>query len=128
MIWTGQLIEQVRVFASQFNSAREIAELMGLSRNMIVGVCFRHSISLLGKRGNRIKAKNTISFVKKQPEKTIKERLSEVHIPTKSLLHIKEGECRAIIGEPKLFQCCGIKTNGGVYCEDHANKYYVASR
>jgi GcrA cell cycle regulator len=48
-----ELIERVRELAAQTLSATRIGAEVHLSRNSVIGICFRNSIALLGKSGGQ---------------------------------------------------------------------------
>ena len=144
MLWLDKEVEQIRKFAAEGKTAREIASYFdGRTRNAIIGLCMRKGIKLLA-------SKSTIS--KREairhsglPRRVIRKKL-QTHTPVrrpptffpdrppvkgsthKTMLELGYFDCRAIIGEVDGINTkyCGcMVTAGKSYCDEHRKIYFV---
>jgi hypothetical protein len=49
--YTAEFIAHVAALADEGRSARQIAENVGITRNAVIGICYRRGIRLHGRRG-----------------------------------------------------------------------------
>ena len=145
--WTWEEIKFVSDLASKGFSATNIAkELIGRTRNSVIGICHRRGIQLLQKTIQKEKPLHYLPK-KKNPSlfkitKTKKNRLpplnildtkeDENFIPlNKTLIDLNYGECKAIVGPIKNLETlyCGHKSvEGKSWCLHHFLKYTVPDR
>ena len=145
--WTWEEIKFVSDLASKGYSAKNIAlDLIGRTRNSVIGICHRKGIPLLQRTME--KEKPSRSLPKKinpalfKITKTKKNRLpplnildtkeDENFIPlNKTLIDLNYGECKAIVGPIKNLETlyCGHKSvEGKSWCLHHFLKYTVPDR
>lgn len=81
--WPPELIEQVRTYAGQGLSSNKIAQLLGKSRNAVIGICQRQHIQLGMQMVNRVQSRRKSPKPKPEPKserKPVKARVSVVNL------------------------------------------------
>jgi hypothetical protein len=145
--WTWEEIKLVSDLASKGYTAKNIAmELIDRNKNSVIGVCHRRGIALLNRTMEKEKPLHPLPKKKTVPNfkitKAKKERLPPVNIYdikedenfeplNKTLMDLKYGECKAIVGPIKNFETlyCGHETvKGKSWCQHHFLKYTVPDR
>ena len=133
MPWTPEELEKLRVLSRGTGSSAEIAQILGKTRNMVIGKLRRMGLSLPGAVGPKgVYRINPLRPPRKRPE-----RPSVVQAPpqrpslktppaaTPVRLH---GDCQWIYGDPKSpgwSKCNHATYKNSSYCEEHYHKVYV---
>ena len=142
-VWTEEKWEQLKSLAGGSLSARQIAEVMGISRNAVVGACSRRGIRLSGnasvQTARRIyqrkqdldrkikRATEEIKPIYKARKEPVVEPLPPTFTPLD--LHLWEmdrWQCRYSTGEDNTgFYFCGHQTPiGSPWCSHHRPKLF----
>ena len=136
--WTEERVEQLKNLAGGNLSARQIAEVMGISRNAVVGACSRRGIRLSGNASmvaaRRIYQRNQdlerkqkrstgeVKTVYKARKEPVVQDLPPEFIPLNLHLHeMERWQCRYSTGENSAgFYFCGHTTPiGSSWCSHH---------
>ena len=133
-------------------SSRMIADILGVSRNTVIGFCHRRGTKMLGnatafqitKKPKDEKPSNIIKLPrgrkpKPKPEKkpdgrhhktTVNVNKSCAPLPIETVINgcrlpfpPAEGRCRSIVGEARDLICCGNECVGS-WCEAHKKIYF----
>ncbi len=132
MSWTDDRVNLLKKLWGEGKTAAEIAkELGGVTRNAVIG------------KAHRLKLSNRVSPIQQNKKPTAKSAppLSQKKIvqaimdqdnnkPRKSLIDLKNNECRWPIGDPQeeSFGFCGDHALSGLpYCMEHAQVAYQAA-
>jgi hypothetical protein len=138
--WSAESVAYVRTMANEGRSGREIANQFGVSRNAIIGLCFRNAISLGGtgtltqKRSINSSVPN-IALKRKEarqrrsvPVKAITLPIAPVftpQYPTGILVHqLTNHTCRWPVHDTLPGRYCGQHTESGSYCAHHHARAY----
>ena len=138
--WSAESVAYVRTLANEGRSGREIANQFGVSRNAIIGLCFRNAISLGGtgtltqKRSINSSVPN-IALKRKEarqrrsaPVKAITLPVAPVFTPehpTGILVHqLTNHTCRWPVHDTLPGRYCGEHTDAGSYCAHHHARAY----
>ena len=138
--WSAESVAYVRTMANEGRSGREIANQFGVSRNAIIGLCFRNAISLGGtgtltqKRSINSSVPN-IALKRKEarqrrsaPVKAITLPIAPVFVPehpTGILVHqLTNHTCRWPVHDTLPGRYCGQHTDAGSYCAHHHARAY----
>jgi hypothetical protein len=138
--WSAESVAYVRTMANEGRSGREIANQFGVSRNAIIGLCFRNAISLGGtgtltqKRSINSSVPN-IALKRKEarqrrsaPVKAITLPIAPVFVPehpTGILVHqLTNHTCRWPVHDTLPGRYCGEHTESGSYCAHHHARAY----
>jgi hypothetical protein len=138
--WSAESVAYVRTLANEGRSGREIANQFGVSRNAIIGLCFRNAISLGGtgtltqKRSINSSVPN-IALKRKEarqrrsaPVKAITLPVAPVFVPehpTGILVHqLTNHTCRWPVHDALPGRYCGQHTDAGSYCAHHHARAY----
>jgi GcrA cell cycle regulator len=134
--WTDDRIKQLTELWESGRTANQIAFLMGISRNSVIGKAHRLNLS---KRKSPIKKKSlAVEIEKKKTQKhhmTVKKEIRDAERNRKSetcfgakkdMKDLKPNECLWPIGDPRDddFGFCGAKISHGSYCAEHASIAY----
>lgn len=133
--WPDEVIDQVRAQAEAGLSAREIASELGVTRNVVIGLCSRRGITLKGatkgpparkgtaqKRERSVKARSSLPDVKPVPVMMVPP--TPPSATPISILELNDARCRWPLGDfadRPPFQYCGAKTSfaGSSWCPYH---------
>lgn len=138
--WSAETVNHIRTLANEGQSGREIASQFGVSRNTIIGVCYRNAIVLGGagtlpqKRANNASVP-TIALKRKEarqrrsgPVKAITLPIAPVFIPDHPagiLVHqLTKHSCRWPVHDTLPGRYCGQHTESGSYCAHHHARAY----
>jgi hypothetical protein len=138
--WSAESVAYVRTLANEGRSGREIANQFGVSRNAIIGLCFRNAISLGGtgtltqKRSINSSVPN-IALKRKEarqrrsaPVKAITLPVPPPFVPehpTGILVHqLTNHTCRWPVHDTLPGRYCGEHTESGSYCAHHHARAY----
>jgi hypothetical protein len=138
--WSAESVAYVRTMANEGRSGREIANQFGVSRNAIIGLCFRNAISLGGtgtltqKRSINSSVPN-IALKRKEarqrrsaPVRAITLPVAPVFVPehpTGILVHqLTNHTCRWPVHDTLPGRYCGQHTDAGSYCAHHHARAY----
>ena len=138
--WSAESVAYVRTLANEGRSGREIANQFGVSRNAIIGLCFRNAISLGGtgtltqKRSINSSVPN-IALKRKEarqrrsvPVRAITLPVAPVFVPehpTGILVHqLTNHTCRWPVHDTLPGRYCGQHTDAGSYCAHHHARAY----
>jgi hypothetical protein len=138
--WSAESVAYVRTLANEGRSGREIANQFGVSRNAIIGLCFRNAISLGGtgtltqKRSINSSVPN-IALKRKEarqrrsaPVKAITLPVAPVFVPEHPagiLVHqLTNHTCRWPVHDTLPGRYCGQHTDAGSYCAHHHARAY----
>jgi len=86
--WTPELIAQVREYAAQGLSSNKISQLIGKSRNTVIGICQRQHIHLGMQMVNRVQSRRRPSKPKPEPKserKPVEARVSVVSLAKRAV-------------------------------------------
>ena len=145
MFWTDETVEELRKLWDKGLTANEIAKVLGVTKNAIVGkvhrLCLKARPSPIKLKGENeqvvVQAPEveTIEEAEEAPiDNTVELTLQEANIaPTTSgnkvkLVELDSHTCRWPIGDPRDddFGFCGKKVRTGqTYCDEHAAMAYV---
>lgn len=102
MIWTNEIIGKLTTLWNDGKTGSEIAEILGISRNAVIG------------KAHRLKLSGRQSPIKKKLDKP-------------SFLALTEKMCRWPFGDPKKsdFHFCGEFAEHAPYCPEHRKIAYV---
>lgn len=131
--WTPELIEQLKGYFWNKKSASQIGELLGFTRNAIIGKLFRLGLrrspeDLHRARANRksltprvVSFRRAIAAAESSfvPSEDVPP-LPPLNIP---LVDTTRSQCKFIAGYDGL--CCGHPTIGGSWCAHHHARVYV---
>jgi len=138
--WSAETVAYVRTMANEGRSGREIANQFGVTRNAIIGLCFRNAISLGGtgtltqKRSINSSVPN-IALKRKEarqrrsaPVRAITLPVALVFVPkhpTGILVHqLTHHTCRWPVHDTLPGRYCGEHTESGSYCAHHHARAY----
>jgi hypothetical protein len=138
--WSAESVAYVRTMANEGRSGREIANQFGVSRNAIIGLCFRNAISLGGtgtltqKRSINSSVPN-IALKRKEarqrrsaPVKAITLPVAPVFVPehpTGIPIHqLTNATCHWPVHDTLPGRYCGQHTDAGSYCAHHHARAY----
>jgi len=135
--WSAESVSAIRTLASEGHTGREIGLRFGVSRNTIIGVCYRNKISLGGagtlpqKRALNSSVP-TIALKRKEarqrraaPLKEPKPAPQLVGVPGGILVHeLTNHTCRWPVHDTLPGRYCGAHTDAGSYCEHHHARAY----
>lgn len=147
-MWSGEQVERVRQLAAEKKTAGEMAKVLAVTRNAIIGLCHRNKIPLIsGKFRPPMEARTPKPKPEKKIGSTVIRRLSSrrplrgnhTWIPTEvtpmkvSLLDLQPNQCRSVVdGETDdnfLPIYCGNPTYADKpYCLAHCCEYYNGFR
>jgi hypothetical protein len=120
--WPAQRLEKLKQLAAAGYSSKIMAELLGVTKNAIIGMARRNGIPLLAKRKG--------APTKKRKPKPKPEPLIKVPVVRPKIWEARRGQCRWPMWdmgekiENKLY--CGQPIEAGSsYCEEHT---YAACR
>ncbi len=115
MLWSEDQIEQVRSLAAQGQSAAMIANEVGATRNAVVGIGHRKSITFKGRSGGyrppKSKPQIELPTIDAQPEPE--------YVGVITIMELTAATCRFPIGDPRQpdFRYCGKwKSAATSYC------------
>jgi hypothetical protein len=135
--WSAESVNHIRTLASEGHTGREIGLRFGVSRNTIIGVCYRNKITLGGagtlpqKRALNSSVP-TIALKRKEarqrraaPLKAPKPAPQLVGVPGGILVHeLTTHTCRWPVHDALPGRYCGAHTDAGSYCEHHHARAY----
>ena len=138
--WSAESVSAIRTLASEGHTGREIGLRFGVSRNTIIGVCYRNKISLGGagtlpqKRALNSSVP-TIALKRKEarqrrsaPVKAMTLPIAPVFIPEHPagiLVHqLTNHTCRWPVHDTLPGRYCGQHTDAGSYCAHHHARAY----
>ena len=138
--WPAETVDHVRAMANEGRSGREIANQFGVTRNAIIGLCFRNKISLGGagtltqKRTHSSNVPN-VALKRKEarqrrsaPVKAITLPVAPVFVPEHPagiLVHqLTNHTCRWPVHDTLPGRYCGQHTESGSYCAHHHARAY----
>jgi hypothetical protein len=138
--WSAESVSAIRTLASEGHTGREIGLRFGVSRNTIIGVCYRNKITLGGagtlpqKRALNSSVP-TIALKRKEarqrrsaPVKAITLPIAPVFIPEHPagiLVHeLTNHTCRWPVHDALPGRYCGAHTDAGSYCAHHHARAY----
>jgi GcrA cell cycle regulator len=148
MIWTSDIVEQLRALAAQGLSARQIGDAVGASRNAVIGKMHRMGIPFANlppknlARASKPKAQTNggavIAAIKAAERRSLDDYLAAIDVdtcpsagpeidqnissPLVALLDLKPSDCRWPIDDDtgKLFFCgCQRMHDRTPYCDMH---------
>lgn len=138
--WTAEQVRHIGKLASEGHSGGEIAAQYGVTRNAIIGVCFRNKISLGGAGTREQKRRLNVSVLTlAQKRKEARQRVSvrmKVQVqnctaprcdtaPTGILVHeLTTNTCRWPVHDTLPGRYCGEHTDFGSYCAHHHSRAY----
>lgn len=147
MAWTNEMVESLRRMWTEGKSANEIAKILNVSKNSIVGKVHRLCLTA---RPSPIKKKDENSNVAEIKEEAVEEILTDApedilpesqpenkisdktkHRKSKKnikLVELDSHTCRWPLGDPRDddFGFCGKKVRSGqTYCDEHSQVAYV---
>jgi hypothetical protein len=138
--WSAESVNHIRTLASEGHTGREIGLRFGVSRNTIIGVCYRNKISLGGagtltqKRALNSSVPN-VALKRKEARQRRAARLkapeafalpaAPVASPLGILVHeLTNHTCRWPVHTALPGRYCGAHTDVGSYCEHHHARAY----
>ena len=136
--WTQEEYNVLRKMAAEAKTTTIIAEVLGRTRNSVIGKAKRLGVRLLGKanHGNSkhpwkkqtkcISERNQVRRILKTKEfvKPVKKERSKGI----SIFDIREGQCRWINGEGRYGLMCGQIANSGSWCKEHNAIVFTPSK
>ena len=138
--WPAESVAAIRSLAGEGLSGREISDRFGVSRNTIIGVCYRNKISLGGNgtlTQKRVLNSNVPNVVLKRkearqrraaPVRAITLPIALVFVPEHPagiLVHqLTNHTCRWPVHDTLPGRYCGEHTDAGSYCAHHRAKAY----
>lgn len=120
-MWTDEKIEILRRYYKLGMTAKEIGEIIGVSRNAVIGKANRLNLKQV--------EKNRAAVVKKWPGCPPEMEIDDMPSIGKRMHDHRAGECLYAIGAENgshLF-CCAA-TDGGPYCQTHKKSVYALKR
>jgi hypothetical protein len=138
--WSAESVAYIRALANEGRSGREIAAQFGVTRNTVIGVCYRNKISLGGTgtlSQKRVLNANVPTLAQKRKEarqrraaplKAPKPVLQPVFVPEHPagiLVHqLTNHTCRWPVHDTLPGRYCGQHTDAGSYCAHHHARAY----
>ena len=135
--WSAESVAAIRTLANEGHTGREISVRFGVSRNTIIGVCYRNKISLGGAgtlTQKRVLNANvpTLALKRKEarqrraaPVRAPKPPEQPVAAPLGILVHeLTNHTCRWPVHDTLPGRYCGAHTDAGSYCEHHHARAY----
>jgi len=140
MRWSAESVSAIRTLANEGLTGREIGVRFGVSRNTIIGVCYRNQINLGGagtltqKRALNSSVPN-VALKRKEARQRRAARLKAITLapapvfvpehPTGILVHeLTNHTCRWPVHTALPGRYCGAHTDAGSYCEHHHARAY----
>jgi len=126
--WADEDIARLREMAAEGMSARQIGNVLGCTRNAIVGLARRNHIKLGGYDGLRYGPAKPPPTTRRRPRRPQKLHanappIEDANIPLEqrvTFLDLAPHHCRWPIGDaPKLMFCGGERAKGSPYCASH---------
>jgi hypothetical protein len=138
--WSAESVAAIRTLANEGRSGREIAAQFGVTRNTVIGVCYRNKITLGGagtltqKRSINSSVPN-VALKRKEarqrraaPVRAITLPVAPVFVPehpTGILVHqLTNHTCRWPVHDTLPGRYCGQHTESGSYCAHHHARAY----
>lgn len=135
--WSAESVAAIRNYANEGLTGREIGVRFGVSRNTIIGVCYRNKISLGGagtltqKRVTNSNVPN-VALKRKEarqrraaPVRAPKPPEQPVAPPLGILVHeLTNHTCRWPVHDTLPGRYCGQDTDAGSYCAHHHARAY----
>jgi len=138
--WSAESVSAIRTLANEGLTGREIGVRFGVSRNTIIGVCYRNQINLGGagtltqKRALNSSVPN-VALKRKEARQRRAARLKAVTLapapvfvpehPTGILVHeLTNHTCRWPVHDTLPGRYCGEHTDAGSYCPHHHARAY----
>lgn len=145
MFWTDEKVEELRALWDKGLTANEIAKVLGVTKNAIVGkvhrLCLKARPSPIKSKGEDeqvVVQVEEVEIVEEAEEAPIEEAIEPVQQENKpeagasgnkvKLVELDSHTCRWPIGDPRDddFGFCGKKVRTGqTYCDEHAAMAYV---
>ena len=135
--WPAESVAAIRSLAGEGLSGREISDRFGVSRNTIIGVCYRNKISLGGNgtlTQKRVLNANvpTLALKRKEarqrraaPVKAPKPVPQPVGVPGGIPIHqLTNATCHWPVHSALPGRYCGEHTESGSYCAHHHARAY----
>lgn len=140
--WDPKDVENLRVLAASGMSAEDMANKLGISKNAIIGKCYRAGIQIRvkpqaerrvrqSKKPVKDAAKKKVFSYRPLPDAPKNKPLPEDTVIRKTTVPFPPefGCCVFVIGDPKALRCCGLKSHKGyVYCRQHCQAVYQPER
>lgn len=138
--WSAESVSVIRTLAGEGLTGREIAAEFGVTRNVVIGVCYRNKI-VLGGAGTRSQKQRinssvaTLALKRKEARQRRAARLKAVapapapapvpERPEGILVHeLTNHTCRWPVHDKLPGRYCGGHTEAGSYCEHHHARAY----
>jgi Uncharacterized protein conserved in bacteria len=138
--WPAESVAAIRSLAGEGLSGREISDRFGVSRNTIIGVCYRNKISL-GGNGTLTQKRSvnasvpTLALKRKEarqrrsaPVKAITLPIAPVFVPEHPAgipIHkLTNSTCHWPVHDTLPGRYCGEHTDAGSYCAHHHARAY----
>jgi hypothetical protein len=138
--WSAESVAYIRTLANEGRSGREIAAQFGVTRNTVIGVCYRNKISLGGTgtlSQKRVLNANVPTLAQKRKEarqrraaplkapKPVLQPVFTPEHPTGILVHqLTNHTCRWPVHDTLPGRYCGQHTESGSYCAHHHARAY----
>lgn len=138
-IWTGEKIELVSQMVALCMPSTKIAKAMTdqynqiFTKNSIIGICNRAGIKWPGGRKKRskksprgsVRMRQQVRNFKYYPQdQDIMAVFQEYHGEEKSMLDLKNDECRFPLENGNTHVCCGHTISKSNYCQHHYDICY----
>ncbi|CAB4140996.1 GcrA cell cycle regulator [uncultured Caudovirales phage] len=140
--WSAESITAIRTLANEGHTGREIGLRFGVSRNTIIGVCYRNAISLGGTgtlTQKRVLNANVPTLAQKRKEarqrRAVRLKAPEPQVQNCTsprfntapegvpLTDLTRNQCRWPVTTALPHRFCGAHADG-TYCEHHRSRAY----
>ena len=137
--WSAESVAAIRTLANEGHTGREIGLRFGVSRNTIIGVCYRNAISLGGTgtlTQKRVLNANVPTLAQKRKEARQRRAVplkaaafalpaAPIAAPLGILVHeLTNHTCRWPVHDALPGRYCGQHTEAGSYCAHHHARAY----
>jgi hypothetical protein len=120
--WSAESVSIIKTLAGEGYTAADIAPKFGVSRNAIIGVCFRNKVKLPGLTRVRWQQR------RKEARQRQTAPLAVIAAPPPAegiLVHeLTNHTCRWPVHTALPGRYCGAHTDAGSYCEHHHARAY----
>jgi GcrA cell cycle regulator len=131
--WDDAAIERLKQLRAEGRSASEIAELLGVSKNSIIGKLYRLKVKPApvaqpkpkpkAQRQPRPRKPSADKWFKMEPPPAPSP--SRPNVPfTRSILELGPGQCKWPQGDYDFVFCGEPQAAGSVYCSEHTERAY----
>lgn len=131
--WSAETVNHIRTLAGEGLSGREIAAGLGVTRNVVIGICHRNKIQLggVGTSRQKYQVNSRTQLLALKRKEARRRRSLPVSSPapapvTEGILvqDLTPNTCRWPVHTVLPGRYCGAHTDSGSYCDHHHARAY----